>query len=413
MITMPDELAFTSSGFSRTLSEPRVWLLVGDKVGDNSQLDAIVTALGWTCERKQLRFHARYNRRRPFFRATLSHVDIAGSDAIAPPWPDLILTIGRRPSMAALWIRKHSGGRTKLVIVGRPHRMLEQFDLIITSALFHLPDHPNILKLGLPLMRYDAERIATAADEWKARFADLKRPLTAVLIGGPEDPFRFDAVTARRLLERAANLPGETGTLVIVTSRRTPPDIVEALSSNLPLNGHMYPWTADQRMNPYAALLGIADRFIVTGDSISMMVEVARLRKPLAIAPLPLRAAPWIRLEQAMASRFRSTAPNGSAFWRWLKVLLHGRGIAPFARDIPGFHSMLFQIGLAVPLGQPFLSSPGVPPDGMAEAAARIRMLFGPEDLASLEPASPGRTGASRASGRRQSTALGGGQGKE
>jgi hypothetical protein len=363
-----------------------MWLLLGEKIGDNTQLDAIVEALGWACERKVLRFHPRYSKRRPLFRATLTHVDLEQSDAVAPPWPDLILTIGRRPSMAALWIRRQSGGRTKLVIVGRPHRTLQQFDLIITSALFHLPDHPNVLKLDLPLMRYSAGRIVAATDAWRESFAAFKRPLTAILVGGPEDPFRFDASTARRLLEQACKLPGGTGTLVIVTSRRTPPDIVEALSANLPPNARLYPWTSDQSLNPYGALLGLADRFIVTGDSISMMVEVAQLRKPLAIAPLPLRAAPWIRLEQAMARRFRAAEINGGYFWRQLRAFLHGKGIAPFARDISGFHSMMFQSGLAVPLGQPFLPRPGFPPDGLALAALRIRMLFGLDLPAGLEP---------------------------
>src|SRR5262249_35213360 len=162
---------------------------------------------------------------------------------IAGPWPDLILTSGRRPSMAALWIKDRSAGRTKLVIIGRPHRMLQRFDLIVTSALFHLPDLPNILKLGLPLMRVDATRIASEVDAWKDRFADLKRPLTAVLVGGPEDPFRFDESTAKLLLERVADLPGGNGTLAIVTSRRTPPNIVAALSDNLPPNARLYPWT--------------------------------------------------------------------------------------------------------------------------------------------------------------------------
>lgn len=356
--------------------EPRVWLLVGDKVGDNTQIEAIADALGWACERKELRFQQRYAKRRPFFRASLSHVDLDRSDAIAPPWPDLILTIGRRPSMAALWIKEQSGGRTKLIIVGRPHRMLEKFDLIVTSALFHLPDRPNVLKLGLPLMRYNAARIAAAVDEWKARFLDLKRPLTAVLIGGPEDPFRFDVRTAKRVLEQASSLPGGDGTLIIVTSRRTPPHIVETLSANLPANARIYPWTSDQHRNPYAALLGLADRFIVSGDSISMMVEVARLRKPLAIAQLPLRAAPWIRVEQALARRFRSAEISGSRFWQRLRSFLHGKGIAPFARDISGFHSMLFESGLAVPLGRPFPSQPGSPSDGLAVTVSRIRQLF-------------------------------------
>ncbi|HKP26005.1 MAG TPA: ELM1/GtrOC1 family putative glycosyltransferase [Dongiaceae bacterium] len=366
-----------------------MWLLVGDKVGDNAQLEAIVEALGWTCERKHLRFHPRYGKRRPIYRATLSHVDLEGSDTIAPPWPDLVLTVGRRPSMAALWVQQQSGGRTKLVIVGRPHRMLHRFDLIITSTLFHLPDHSNVLKLSLPLMRYNAGQIATAAEEWKEHFADLKRPLTAVLIGGPENPFRFGTGATKRLLEQACNLPGENGSLVIVTSRRTPPKIVEALSTSLPPYARLCRWTSDQSFNPYAALLGLADRFIVTGDSISMMVEVARLRKPLAIVPLPLRRAPWIWLEQVMARRFRSAEVGGSHFWRWLKAFLHGKGIAPFARDIPGFHSMLFQCGLAVPLGQPFLLQAGCPPDGLALAASRIRMLFGLELPAGLEPSEP------------------------
>ena len=365
---------------SGATSQPRVWLLVGDKVGDNAQLDVIAEALGWNFERKELRFQKRYDKRRPFFRPSLHHVQLGQSDAIGPPWPDLILTIGRRPAMAALWIRKQSGGRTKVVIVGRPHRMLEQFDLIVTSSLFHLPDQPNVLNIGLPLMRYSATRIAAAVDEWQDRFLDVKRPLTAVFVGGPEDPFRFDARAARQLLDQASNAPGGKGTLVIATSRRTPPSVVEALSANLPPDARLYTWTSEQYLNPYTALLGLADRFIVSGDSISMIVEVARLGKPLAIAPLPLRAAPWIRLEQAMARRFRAAETSGSSGWRWLRAYFHGKGIAPFARDTTAFHAMLFQSGLAVPLGQPFLSPPGLPSDGLALAVSRIRMLFGQDD---------------------------------
>ena len=44
--------------------------------------------------------------------------------------------------------------------------------------------------------------------------------------------------------------------------------------------------------NPYLALLGLADRFVVTSDSVTMMVEVARLGRPLAIFELPLVRRP-------------------------------------------------------------------------------------------------------------------------
>src|SRR5437899_9903650 len=99
---------------------PKTWLLLGDKLGDNAQIEPIAAALGWPCERKHLRFKKRYGTYRPLFRASISHVASYGSDQLAPPWPDLILTTGRRPASVALWIREKSGGRTKLVIVGRP-----------------------------------------------------------------------------------------------------------------------------------------------------------------------------------------------------------------------------------------------------------------------------------------------------
>ena len=54
----------------------------------------------------------------------------------------------------------------------------------------------------------------------------------------------------------------------------------------LPAGARLYRWH-DGGANPYHALLGLADRFVVTGDSVSMMVEVARLGKPLAIFALP------------------------------------------------------------------------------------------------------------------------------
>ena len=55
----------------------------------------------------------------------------------------------------------------------------------------------------------------------------------------------------------------------------------------LPEQAVFFEWSADVVENPYQALLGSADGFIVTGDSVSMMVEVIYLHKPLAIFPLP------------------------------------------------------------------------------------------------------------------------------
>src|SRR5690606_41912852 len=78
---------------------PRVWLLLGDKPGDNAQVEAVADALGWPCERRVLQWRPPYATKKPRFRVTLDHVDRARSAPLEPPWPDLVLTIGRRPSM--------------------------------------------------------------------------------------------------------------------------------------------------------------------------------------------------------------------------------------------------------------------------------------------------------------------------
>ena len=71
---------------------PTTWLLLGDKRGDNGQVEAVAAALGWPCDRKNLVMKARYQTAKPRFRATLDHLDLDRSDALAAPWPELIIT---------------------------------------------------------------------------------------------------------------------------------------------------------------------------------------------------------------------------------------------------------------------------------------------------------------------------------
>ena len=97
---------------------------------------------------------------KPTFAPGLDHLDPVRSDPLAPPWPDLILTIGRRPSMAALWVQDQSGGRTRIVLVGRPKRWAERFALIVAPSQFKIPPRDNLLQLDLPLMRADPEAVA-------------------------------------------------------------------------------------------------------------------------------------------------------------------------------------------------------------------------------------------------------------
>ncbi len=359
---------------------PSTWLVLGDKLGDNAQIEAIASALDWPVTTKRLRFRDQYVLGKPAFKASLYHIDLAGSDALVPPWPDLVLTVGRRPSMAAMWIRAQSGGRTKVVIVGRPRRMLKQFALVLATPQYRLPARANVLHLDLPLMRIDAAKVAEAARAWQERFDALERPLTAVFVGGPTKPFRFTADVVEDFVARLTRSTGAAGTLFVSTSRRTPAPVVAALESSLPANARLYRWQAGASENPYLALLGAADRFVVTGDSISMIVEVARLGRPLAIFPLPIIASPWDRLRRWLAARFQppagAAAPTNGPLTR-LGDLLYETGLVSYARDFAALHQRLVARGLAVFLGLPLPAAPATAAsDDLPAVVARIRALF-------------------------------------
>ncbi len=360
---------------------PRVWLLVGDKSGDNAQVDAIEQVLDWPYERKYIHVREPYATAKPRVQASLYHIDASLSAPLQPPWPDLIITIGRRLSMVALWIRQQSGGRTKIVLLGKPSGKLQHYDLIIASAEIQLPPLPNVLAITLPLMRSHTTAIHTAVERWRTRFATLPRPLIALLVGGPTGPFVFDTTVVIRLLKRATEIVGnDGGTPYITTSRRTPPALVDALQAKLPSGAHLFRWTPDATDNPYLGLLGLADGFMVTGDSISMMVEVVRLGKPLAIFPLPLGKLGMLdQFRRSLARRLFAPAtepmPKRNIRQALARAAYHV-GLINQTRDFSAFHQLLIQQDLAVHADQAFSPPRGQLPDDLSAVIANIKALM-------------------------------------
>jgi mitochondrial fission protein ELM1 len=289
--------------------------------------------------------------------------------------------------MAALWVEERAPA-ARLVVVGRPKRWLERFDLVVAPPQFRLPPRANVLPLDLPLMRVDDAAIRTAADAWKDRLGDLPRPLIGLLVGGPTKPYVLDARIATRLLEDAHRQTAAAGgTLYVTTSRRTPPAVIEALEVRLPAGARLYRWDQGGD-NPYWALLGLADRFIVTGDSISMMVEVARLGKPLAIFSLPKGRS--IQLRNALGTRLAAVGDgSGGGALEPLIDLLYRLRIAKYSRDLTEIHRRLIERGLAVPFGARFQPASTRPADDLMRAVERIRALMAGSDNSS----SPGALG--------------------
>ena len=271
----------------------RVWVLTSGRTGDDKQSLRLATALGVPFSEKKIVFNARAKTWRLMLGASLTSVDRSQSTSLEAPWPDMVISTGWRQVPVVRWIKEQAGGSVRLVQMNRPPGP-KHFDLVLSPPQFEVPARPNIIRLDWPLqLPPDPEALAQGEAEWRDRLGAYPHPWTVLLLGGDSYPFQLDTDAARELFEGASERASRAGgSLMISTSRRTPKaalDVFQSASANAtdnaPNNIYLYGWSAEATANPYFAFLAGGDEFVVTPDSISMLVEVARLGRPLAIAP--------------------------------------------------------------------------------------------------------------------------------
>jgi mitochondrial fission protein ELM1 len=361
-------------GSEQRLEQPVVWALLGHRTGDNLQVEALVEALGWPCERKLLAWpkggfgwSPRYGRMDP----SLAPLTPESRLSLAPPWPDLVVAIGWRSVPVSRWIARESGCR--LVQIGRPRAPLDSFDLIITTPQYGLPEAPNVLHLDGPVNLRTPGDLAAAAEVWRGQLDHLPRPWTAVLLGGDAPPLRFQPDSARRLGAQVNRMAAEAGGSVLAaTSPRTPGDSFEAFLAEITVPAHHYLWGGPGE-NPYAGYLGLADAFVVTTDSISMAHEAAGTGKPLYLFALPPGGSHVLRAMQAADIALRS-GPLARAYER---LIAGGWTYSP--RDPSKYFARLIERGCAAYLGDPpALAGPhDGAPAGLERAVRAVRELMG------------------------------------
>lgn len=270
--------------------EPIVWVLLGRRTGDNAQAlavgQAVAAATGGHMIPKPLEYNALYHTPNLLLGASLRSLRHDRHSTFSPPWPDLVIGVGRRSVPVARWIKAQSDGAAILVQIGRPRAPLDWFDLVVTTPQYRLPEEPNVLALLLPPLSGPAQGGAELA-RWRETFAPLPRPWIGVLVGGARAPYRFDGEAARALARGADALAGRLGgALIVTTSPRTGAAQSRILAEAVSSPAHCNLWSASAD-NAHQAILALADRFIVTGESVSMLAEACLTGKPVAIHQLP------------------------------------------------------------------------------------------------------------------------------
>jgi mitochondrial fission protein ELM1 len=189
-----------------------------------------------------------------------------------PPWPDVLVTCGRRVTGVSIAIRQASRGRTLTAHIQNPLTSPAAFDLVVAMDHDRLAG-PNVISVPTALHDVTPQRLAAAADAWSDRLKPDGRPLLGALLGGAtkRDPFGLDQADA--LLDGLLTVRTDMGArLAITPSRRTAADVRARLAQRLEGDDDALLWDFEGD-NPYLGILSLSDRIVATGDSVSMVSE--------------------------------------------------------------------------------------------------------------------------------------------
>lgn len=186
----------------------------------------------------------------------------------------LVIGCGRQAALASR-IARESGARAIQIL--DPRIDTQHWDAVVAPHHDRLRASNAVSLLG---------SLNPVTDRWlgasRAAFAslgELPGPRTTLLVGGPTSNVPFSNRDLERLLHQVrAQVERDSGSLLCTTSRRTPEAMVEVVRKQLAgLPGLVWTGSVDGR-NPYAALLGWADRIVCTADSVNMLSEAAATR---------------------------------------------------------------------------------------------------------------------------------------
>jgi mitochondrial fission protein ELM1 len=265
-------------------SSPLTWILTdAGKVGTFNQCRGLAQNLGLSFISKTIRPRLPWRVLPPRLWYNALQAQEKGYDSFTPPWPDILIAAGRASVAPALALKKRAK-KCFTIIIQNPYMDPCHFDCVIAPSHDRLKGN-NVFSVLGSLHGLNDGQLAEAA---LSHPAPLPSPVTTVLIGGDSYHYSYKPEDMTKLGQALRKLGGH---FLISASRRTRPELLNILEVCLKDMSYEMWKGQGNNPNPYYAYLALADRIIVTEDSISMATEACFTGKPVYIWELPRRAS--------------------------------------------------------------------------------------------------------------------------
>lgn len=273
------------------------WIVTEGLAGTENQCLGVAEALGLMPVVKRISLRPPWSILSPFIGFEQGWT--FKGDSLKAPWPDLVISSGRKSIAAARYIKKKNGDKTFIVQLQDPRIHPSAFDLVAVPA-HDKRRGANVIVTQATPNRITPQRLADGRQD----FSDMglvPNPRVAVLIGGNSKAYTFTPDNMRALAAQLRELDRLGFGLMITASRRTGDNNLALLRDALK-GTKAFLWDGDGN-NPYFGMLGWADYILVTADSASMISEAATTGKPVYVIPLAGGSAKFDRLHGGLLER--------------------------------------------------------------------------------------------------------------
>lgn len=264
-------------------------LILGDeRIGTLSQSIGLAEEMGLSYEVLDLKYNKLSILPNFIFSDSLLRLDKTSRKKLEniSEFPKFIFSAGRKSAIAALYLKRKSQGQTKVVQIMNPNMDLRKFDLVILPRHDGIAEEkfPNIINTIGALTKVNDKKILAEKEKFASWFESDKKYKISLMLGGASKKTKFTNESGANLAKLCSNISNNmNATLFILNSRRTGDELTNAVKSNLVCDFKFFDWKNLGNQNPYLASLAIADFFIITGDSVSMISECCSTGKPVYI----------------------------------------------------------------------------------------------------------------------------------
>jgi len=207
-------------------------------------------------------------------------LDKTSRDALARVSADIVIGTGSFIAPTAVLMASYLGARSASVL--RPNFPLRKFDLTI------IPEHDRVVAENTAVIKgalfypCDTEDKARQCRSF-FRFSDDKKK-TVLFIGGPLSEEQGFLDKLKDFIARLRDFLNEHDRdLLVSTSRRTPASVEAYLEKELRSDSRLQALVIASRRNydfVFEGFVALAEEVFVTSESISMITEIASLKKP-------------------------------------------------------------------------------------------------------------------------------------